>query len=125
MLHRHAMRITFQNKGHTFKFMKVSRNRRTLYEGKNQRTEMPNQANPTKRKHITVESETIAEEKESEKSVPIIDSNKQDYYPPNWEIVYNNILEMRKDLSAPVDTMGCEKAHDRNAYPKVQRFQCR
>ena len=44
--------------------------------------------------------------------------------PRNWEVVYDNILEMRKDLSAPVDTMGCEKAHDRNAEPKVQRFQC-
>jgi hypothetical protein len=39
--------------------------------------------------------------------------------PANWEVVYANIQEMRKDKSAPVDSMGCERAHDLAAEPKV------
>jgi hypothetical protein len=39
--------------------------------------------------------------------------------PDNWETVYSNIQEMRKDKTAAVDTMGCERAHDPNADPKV------
>ena len=44
--------------------------------------------------------------------------------PENWEEVYDNILEMRKNRDAPVDSMGCERAHDPDAEPKVRRFQC-
>ena len=62
--------------------------------------------------------------KESKEYAPKCEQNTQASMPPNWEMVYNNILEMRKDLSAPVDTMGCEKAHDPNESPHVQRFQC-
>ena len=39
--------------------------------------------------------------------------------PANWELVYDNILEMRKELNAPVDSMGCERIHDRTADEKV------
>ena len=39
--------------------------------------------------------------------------------PENWEVVYNNILEMRKDKSAPVDSMGCEKVQEMSSDPKV------
>ena len=39
---------------------------------------MPNQLNLTKKEHITIESEAIAEEKESETSISTSDSNKQD-----------------------------------------------
>jgi endonuclease-3 len=39
--------------------------------------------------------------------------------PANWRVVYNNILEMRKERSAPVDSMGCERAQDLQAEPKV------
>ena len=39
--------------------------------------------------------------------------------PENWETVYSNIEEMRKDRNAPVDSMGCERAHDPAADPKV------
>ena len=42
--------------------------------------------------------------------------------PENWLTVYNNILEMRKERNAPVDSMGCERAHDPEADPKLQRF---
>ena len=39
--------------------------------------------------------------------------------PANWEVMYANIQEMRKDKTAAVDTMGCEKAHDLKADPKA------
>ena len=39
--------------------------------------------------------------------------------PENWEILYNNILEMRKEKTAPVDTMGCEKVQELSTDPKV------
>ena len=40
------------------------------------------------------------------------------------QVVYDNILEMRKERNAPVDSMGCERAHDTQATPTQQRFQC-
>ena len=39
--------------------------------------------------------------------------------PANWEVMYANIQEMRKDKTAAVDTMGCERAHDQKAEPKA------
>jgi len=44
--------------------------------------------------------------------------------PKDWLNCYNNILMMRKERNAPVDSMGCERAHDLEAPPEVQRFQC-
>eukprot|EP00092_Neocalanus_flemingeri_P026656 GFUD01028897.1.p1 GENE.GFUD01028897.1~~GFUD01028897.1.p1 ORF type:complete len:288 (-),score=112.13 GFUD01028897.1:209-1072(-) len=44
--------------------------------------------------------------------------------PPAWQECYQNIVTMRADRSAPVDSMGCERAHDQAASPEVQRFQC-
>ena len=37
------------------------------------------------------------------------------------QVVYDNILEMRKERNAPVDSMGCERAHDMQATPTQQR----
>ena len=48
----------------------------------------------------------------------------RDNPPENWSELYNNIVTMRQDASAPVDSMGCERAHDMEAAPPVQRFQC-
>jgi len=31
---------------------------------------------------------------------------------------------MRRHRTAPVDSMGCERAHDEDAEPQVRRFQC-
>lgn len=39
--------------------------------------------------------------------------------PINWEQMIKNIREMRKDRSAPVDTMGCHRCSDDNADEKV------
>lgn len=48
---------------------------------------------------------------------------KSTWQPENWEKVLANIEKMRKDQEAPVDTMGCHMCHDREAEPKVKRFQ--
>ena len=44
--------------------------------------------------------------------------------PENWAKVYSNIKKMREEANAPVDSMGCERAHDMEATPAVKRFQC-
>ena len=41
--------------------------------------------------------------------------------PDNWETLYDNIVEMRKDKTAPVDTMGCEKVTEMSTDPKVSK----
>ena len=43
--------------------------------------------------------------------------------PKHWEEVLKNLREMRKDLNADVDSMGCEKCHDDNEPVSVQRYQ--
>ena len=80
---------------------------------------------PKQRGHIKIEvSENDATNQLNSAELKNKDPQSQVQPPPDWEIVYNNILEMRKDFSAPVDSMGCERAHDPAAEPKVQRFQC-
>ncbi|KAL0127202.1 hypothetical protein PUN28_005476 [Cardiocondyla obscurior] len=49
--------------------------------------------------------------------------DKKRWMPFNWEVILKNIKEMRKDKTAPVDTMGCHKCADPNASPKVSRYQ--
>lgn len=44
--------------------------------------------------------------------------------PLNWQLLYSNILEMRKHKTAPVDSMGCEKVQQLSDDPKIQRFHC-
>lgn len=41
--------------------------------------------------------------------------------PKDWEKVYGIIKEMRKDVVAPVDTMGCASAMLEETDPKVCR----
>lgn len=68
-----------------------------------------------KRKHIKPVLELTENMQSDAKSV---------WSPPNWEQAYGNILEMRSDRTAPVDSMGCERSHDEAASPAVRRFQC-
>ena len=42
--------------------------------------------------------------------------------PRNWRDQLRGIREMRKNRDAPVDTMGCERCHDHDALPHVQRL---
>jgi len=44
--------------------------------------------------------------------------------PEGWSQQYDNIVKMRADRTAPVDSMGCERSHDKTAVEAVQRFQC-
>ena len=48
----------------------------------------------------------------------------REHPPENWAKVYRNIQSMRQGATAPVDSMGCERAHDEEAAPEVRRFQC-
>ncbi|XP_056643129.1 endonuclease III-like protein 1 [Diorhabda sublineata] len=70
-------------------------------------TDTTDDTNPSKRKHITIESD--------------IKKNKK--VPANWEQVLSNLRDMRKESDAPVDSMGCDKCHDENAPLQVQRYQ--
>jgi len=40
--------------------------------------------------------------------------------PENWEEMYEKLREMRKQVKAPVDTMGCERLGDKAATPEVR-----
>ena len=41
--------------------------------------------------------------------------------PENWKTQYQNILFMRRERNAPVDTMGCEKVQNSSDDPKVRQ----
>lgn len=46
--------------------------------------------------------------------------------PKNWLEIYNRVVEMRKHVVAPVDSMGCEKLPEEisaTITPKVHRYQ--
>ncbi|KAI8981569.1 DNA glycosylase [Pilobolus umbonatus] len=48
----------------------------------------------------------------------------QNIHPPDtWNSVYDRIQEFRTGITAPVDTMGCERLADETASRPVQRFQ--
>jgi endonuclease-3 len=48
---------------------------------------------------------------------------EEQWMPLNWEIILENIKEMRKHETAPVDEMGCHKCADPNASPSLSRYQ--
>ena len=52
---------------------------------------------PKQRKHIKIETDSIKT-------------------PENYPVAYDNIRIMRKDMSAPVDTMGCEKVKNSSHF---------
>jgi len=60
------------------------------------------------RKHIKIEAEDLP-------TVAV---------PENWKTQYENILFMRRERNAPVDTMGCEKVQNSSDDPKIQRWHC-
>lgn len=43
--------------------------------------------------------------------------------PSNWKTIYDNIVKMRSETQAVIDTMGCEKCYDTDIDDKVRRFQ--
>ncbi|KOC64485.1 Endonuclease III-like protein 1 [Habropoda laboriosa] len=48
---------------------------------------------------------------------------EQKWVPSNWEAILENVKEMRKYKTAPVDEMGCHKCVDTKAPAKVARYQ--
>ncbi|KAG7086375.1 hypothetical protein E1B28_002335 [Marasmius oreades] len=61
--------------------------------------------------------------KSPRKSKPIPQSLKDPHpAPENWREVYDKIKEMRKNVIAPVDTMGCHQAQHAEKDPKNRRF---
>lgn len=60
--------------------------------------------------------------KETANAIPLNDDETVTdgkWQPKNWKQMIENIREMRKKRSAPVDTMGCHKCSDENASEKV------
>lgn len=49
-----------------------------------------------------------------------VDSKQAKWEPKNWQKMLENMREMRKNRSAPVDTMGCHMCADTNADEKVK-----
>ncbi|XP_035721415.1 endonuclease III-like protein 1 [Vespa mandarinia] len=50
--------------------------------------------------------------------------NTSGWIPSNWKRMLENIQEMRKYKTAPVDEMGCHKCPDPNATDSIFRYQC-
>ncbi|RWS28630.1 endonuclease III-like protein 1, partial [Leptotrombidium deliense] len=51
-------------------------------------------------------------------------NQQNEWQPKNWNLLLENIKQMRKMNEAPVDTMGCDQCHDKlETDPKTQRFQ--
>ncbi|XP_014485376.1 PREDICTED: endonuclease III-like protein 1 [Dinoponera quadriceps] len=72
-------------------------------------------------KDIMVEkSESVGHEMDSEN---VKDEKQSRWIPPNWETILENVKEMRKYNTAPVDEMGCHKCVDPSASPPVSRYQ--
>ncbi|XP_054013015.1 endonuclease III-like protein 1 [Hylaeus anthracinus] len=70
----------------------------------------------------TVEDVTISKAK-TENVEEEMKAEGHDWMPPNWKTILENIKEMRKHRTAPVDEMGCHKCTDPKASAKVSRFQ--
>jgi len=51
------------------------------------------------------------------------EDSQSKWEPKNWQVLFENIKKMRSGADAPVDTMGCDRCHDREAPVKEQRFQ--
>ncbi|XP_046434167.1 endonuclease III-like protein 1 isoform X1 [Neodiprion fabricii] len=80
--------------------------------------------NPIK---VEYESEPDHERKAGEAALlqtEIVKSEMDEKWEPaDWRVILDNILEMRKNHTAPVDSMGCHMCSDPNANPSDARFQ--
>lgn len=66
-----------------------------------------------KRPHLKVEHE------EASLKSTMGAEKKSKHLPNNFEVILNNLREMRSKFDAPVDSMGCHKCYDETASPKV------
>jgi hypothetical protein len=76
----------------------------------------------TTRKHINIETEESSANTNVNNLEKRLDKEPPTSPPVGWEEVYNAIKEYRKNIIAPVDTMGCERLADEpsdNITPQV------
>lgn len=66
-----------------------------------------------------IKSREIKKEEPSSSKILKQELSDEQWEPPNWEIVLDNIRKMRSKERAPVDTMGCHKCADENADARV------
>ncbi|KAI4501470.1 hypothetical protein M0802_003347 [Mischocyttarus mexicanus] len=110
-------------------------------EGINE-SEKPKKKRVIKRKNVPIkieckESNEVKPKIESNDEVPITEINKKEnikikkeienasnWEPSNWKRILENIQEMRKHKTAPVDEMGCHKCADPDANDSTYRYQC-
>ncbi|XP_015610320.1 endonuclease III-like protein 1 [Cephus cinctus] len=53
-----------------------------------------------------------------------VKKSKTEWVPDDWMLTLQNIKDMRKSQTAPVDELGCHKCADPNASASVNRYQC-
>lgn len=78
------------------------------------------QSAATKTDKIKTEPKIKIEDSSSKDSVSLEKQVK--WEPKNWHQLLANIREMRKEKTAPVDTMGCDKCFDEYSDEKTKRF---
>lgn len=82
-----------------------SRNKHSLTDKIDSNRVDDNEPVGKKRRHLSIKSDD--------------DTSNSNWKPPYWEKTLQNIREMRKDVVAPVDDMGCDQAADMNESPEV------
>ena len=65
----------------------------------------------------------LKNEDSNERNLKKVKAEGNDWMPPNWQVTLENVKEMRKHRTAPVDEMGCHKCADPKASAKVSRYQ--
>ncbi|KAK7040261.1 alpha,alpha-trehalase nth1 [Paramarasmius palmivorus] len=84
---------------------------------------LPSKNQKRKRKTASTNDSSKSPSKSPRKQKPIPQSLEKPHpAPENWKVVYEKIREMRKDIVAPVDTMGCDQAQLKEVDPKNRRF---
>lgn len=80
--------------------------------------------NENTEKHIKVEYDEVSptKRKNEDNDSPKKYIKTEIKAPLNWDVVLENLREMRKSFDAPVDSMGCHKSCDESAPPKVNIF---
>jgi len=78
---------------------------------------------PTDAQNVKIEKCVFKNESAEQSIDSKVIKKKEQWMPLNWEIILENIKEMRKHETAPVDEMGCHKCADPNASPSLSRYQ--
>ncbi|CAM1290978.1 NTHL1 (predicted) [Pycnogonum litorale] len=78
-----------------------------------------------KRKHVRIGDEI--NRNLNDKSIKInqncqVNNDDSSWKPDNWEVMLENIMDMRKSNDAPVDSMGCDQMTDNKYTTKEQRY---